>query len=239
MAARMLAMMWGGWGRHERQAFRLRQRRVGDAHWRNMVAAALDHLVADRDGREMLRVEPRSGPVHRAAGNLAAPGHRRQQGRVDRGPNAGFTSRWPRGRPHAAQPHAGIKVGGVADDVHRGVQLGDDIDRGVGDERRPGPARHVHDERHGSVGDRCAVPLPCPASAVAGRRCADGPSSSPRCGRRAPSGRSSATEVAGDVDDLDPLQRLADGGGGPVAALGTEGRARGPDTAFRGRGGSG
>ena len=38
------------------------------------------------------------------------------------------------------------EIDGVLDDVDLGVEIGDDVDRGVGDDERIGMAGHVHDE---------------------------------------------------------------------------------------------
>ncbi len=57
------------------------------------------------------------------------------------------------------------EVDGVLDDVALGVEIGEDVDRRVGDEQRLGMARHVHDE------DMADAPL----GAQAGRRGRDLP----------------------------------------------------------------
>ena len=44
------------------------------------------------------------------------------------------------------KPTCVIEVDGVLDDVALGVEIGEDVDRGVGDEQRLGIGRHVHDE---------------------------------------------------------------------------------------------
>ena len=62
--------------------------------------------------------------------------------------------------PRRAEADLREEVDGVLDDVALGVEVGEDIDRGIGDEQRFRIGRHVHDE---DVAD-------APRRAQAGRR---------------------------------------------------------------------
>ena len=78
---------------------------------------------------------PRSAILHKAAASSVL-GHLRVHG-LDR-----------RQDRHArlAQAQAEMQVDRVLDDVDLGLEVGDDVDRGVGDEQRRRVGRHVHDE---------------------------------------------------------------------------------------------
>ena len=105
--------------------------------------------------------------VEQAAGDLAALGHLAERGGLDgRGDLGGHRLDGRQDRHlRRAQADAGPEVDGVLDDVALGVEVGEDVDRRVGDEERLRVAGHVHDE---DVAD-------APLGAQAGRRGGDLP----------------------------------------------------------------
>ena len=89
-----------------------------------------------------------SGPSRIAARDLPAVGHLAQRRRVDGRGNLrrhGFDRRQDRD-PRRAEADRGEQIDRVLDDVALGIEVGKDVDRGIGDEQRFGIGRHVHDE---------------------------------------------------------------------------------------------
>ena len=77
-------------------------------------------------------------PVENAAGDLAALGHLAERGGVDGGRN--FRShrldRGKDGNPRRAQADLRKQIDGVLHDVALGFEIGENVDRGIGDEKR-------------------------------------------------------------------------------------------------------
>ena len=87
-------------------------------------------------------------PVEDAAGDLPAVGHLAERGRLDGRGNLrrhGLDRREDR-NARRAEPDLREQIDRVLDDVALGVEVGEDVDRRVGDEQRLGIGRHVHDE---------------------------------------------------------------------------------------------
>ena len=102
-------------------------------------------------------------PVEDAAGDLPAVGHLAQRGRVDGRRNLG-RDRLDSGKncdPRRAKADLGKQIDGVLNDVALNVEIGENVDRGVGDEQCISMRRHIHDEdmadapRRAQAGGRC------------------------------------------------------------------------------------
>ena len=94
------------------------------------------------------RVVEGERPVEDAAGDLPAVGHLAERGGVDGRGNLrghGLDRREDRDA-RRAETDLREQIDGVLNDVALGVEVGKDVDRGVGDEQRLGMGRHVHDE---------------------------------------------------------------------------------------------
>ena len=96
----------------------------------------------------LIALSSASGPVEQAALDLAALGHLAQGCGLDGAGNLGVDGldRGEDGDAGGAEAKAQVQVDGVAADVGLGLEVGEDVDGGVGDEERLGVARHVHDE---------------------------------------------------------------------------------------------
>ena len=82
------------------------------------------------------------------AGDLSAVGHLAQRRGFDRRRNL-RRHRFDRGKdcdPRRAETDLGKQIDGILNDVPLGIEIGKDVDRCVGDEKRLGIGRHVHDE---------------------------------------------------------------------------------------------
>ena len=136
--------------------------------WARKVRFFASMLPASRSGTTRIWPRPATGPampliarrlrvdrvvegeraVEQAAGDLAALGHlaerRGLDGRGDLGRHR-LDRRQDRDA-RRAEADAGPEVDGVLDDVALGVEVGEDVDRRVGDEQRLRVAGHVHDE---------------------------------------------------------------------------------------------
>lgn len=112
-------------------------------HARHVRAYALDAGRVRADG-----VVQRQRAVQQAAGDLAAVGHLAQRGRLNGAGNAGrdLFHRRQDGHARLAQAQPVMQVDHVADDVGLGFQVGEDVDRRVGDEQRFRVGGHFHDE---------------------------------------------------------------------------------------------
>ena len=94
------------------------------------------------------RVVESERAVENAAGDLPAIGHLAERRRLDRrrdfrrhGLDRGEDRDARRAKPHLRE-----QIDRVLDDVALGVEIGKNVDRGVGDEKRFRIGRHVHDE---------------------------------------------------------------------------------------------
>ena len=87
-------------------------------------------------------------PIEDAAGDLPALRHLAQRRSVDgrRNFRAHRFHRGKYGHARRAKADLGEEVDDILDDVALGIEIGKDVDRGIGDEERLGISRHVHDE---------------------------------------------------------------------------------------------
>ena len=110
--------------------------------------ATSDLMPLIRAASGSIALSKASGPSRIAAGDLAAIGHLAQRRRLDR-------RRYLRGHrldrrkdrdARRAQADLREQVDRVLDDVALGVEIGKDVDGGIGDEQGFGIGRNVHDE---------------------------------------------------------------------------------------------
>ena len=86
--------------------------------------------------------------IEDAAGDLSAIGHLAKRGRLDGGWDlrGHGLDRGKDGDTRSAETDLREKIDRVLDDVALGIEVGEDVDRGIGDEQRLGIGGHIHDE---------------------------------------------------------------------------------------------
>ena len=114
------------------------------------VGIARDLRADALDGRRLFadRVVERERPIEESTFDLPAFGHLAQRRRVDGRGDLG-RDRLDRGQDRDLGPLAPERlrhVDGVLHDVDLGLEVGEDVDRGVGHRERLRVGRHIHDE---------------------------------------------------------------------------------------------